>query len=147
MSLYNSVQIGAWYLTDDGTEDGIPAKADVTNLDKIFSQLRGNTMQAADDTAHTFVHDYAPQGAIIVITPLVEFMDNLSELSTILEAAAIAGTAIPCVFDGDTGVYEVDCKPYFKSSEGILPINFSGKFVNGRIYDVRINLISHAITA
>lgn len=141
MARFNTVQIETLYLTDTGLVGGIACKVDVSGLDGLVLGYSGNVALAADGTPYAFVQSNAEaQGSPLAIRIETLTTAVFSSLKTLLNSAIAGGTALTVVINGDTGNFSLECLPLFPR-----PIAFPGKFRNGRIFDLTLNLIVQSV--
>jgi hypothetical protein len=138
---FNTVQIETLYLTETGLSGGIPCKVEVSGLEALMLAYSGSVAIAADGTPYSFVQSNAEaQGSPIAI--LIEHLTTgvLSSLKTLFNAAIGGGTTLTVVINGDLGNFSLECQPLFPK-----PIDPSGKFRNGRIFGLTLNLIVQSV--
>lgn len=84
---YARVQIGALYLTSDGTQFGAPCRCRVENEAAFASSLSASTVLAVDATPHTQVFDRGVRG--IELTVVIEYCPEtlLASLVSLLNNA------------------------------------------------------------
>lgn len=140
MAEFYAVKFGTVYLTDTGLVGGQPCRTDVTGLDNLQLAYAGNEAKSADNTPYMFMQDFGGQGSVLKISPAVMSAAVMSALKTLIEAAIAGNTTINVTLAGDTGSYDLECLPLFTSG-GVKPIEFSGKFFNGQIYDTSLNVV------
>lgn len=137
MAEYNTVKISSVYLTDDGLITGRPCRIDVTGLDALSLTSTGAIAIAADGSPYAFVvSNTEGQGVPIRIAPFVLTPSVLNSLKTAINAAVDANLTINITISGDTGAFDLQCLPAFPK-----PVEFSGKFFNGRIYETAFNFV------
>jgi hypothetical protein len=136
MARFNSVSLDSVYLTDDGTSGGIGCKCEISGIDGLKSSYAGNVVTAVDGTPHAFILPNIGQGVPLVIKPYVITSALLGSLNSLFNTAISGDAAINVLIAGDTGSFDLSCIPALPK-----PLEFSGKFLNGRIYDVAINLV------
>lgn len=140
MAEFYAVKFGSVYLTDTGLVGGQPCRTDVAGLDNLQLPYAGNEVKSADNTPYMFMQDFGGQGSELKIAPAVISAAVLAALKTLIDAAIVANTTINVTLVGDTGSYDLNCLPLFTTG-GAKPIEFSGKFFNGQIYDVSLNVV------
>lgn len=141
MAEFYTVKFGSVYFTDDGTSTGQACLTTVTGLDNLQVPYAGAVAKSADNTPYMFVLDFGGQGTEIKIAPMVISASILAALKEVISVAVVTGATINVLIDGDTGSYNLECLPLFKSEGGVKPIEFSGKFFNGQIYDCALNVV------
>lgn len=146
MAEFYTVKFGAVYLTDTGLVDGQPCRTDVTGLDGLQVAYAGNEAKSADNTPYMFMLNFEGQGIELKLAPAVMSAAVLASLKTLIEAAIAGNTTINVTLSGDTGDYDLECLPLFTSG-GTKPINFSGKFFNGQIYDTSLNVVVQSVNS
>jgi hypothetical protein len=142
MARFNKVQLDAIYLTDDESGTGLRCKSEVTGLDELFSAYTGATQIAISGKPFNFTRENDGAGVLIVVKPFVVSTDLRDDLKTLVDGALAADITFQTVFTGDNGIFDLNCKPRLNK-----PIEFSGKFINGRIYDLAINLVVDSINS
>lgn len=141
MARFNTVQIETLYLTETGLAGGIPCKLEVSGLEALLLAYQGSTAIAADGTPYAFVQSNAEaQGSPISVRIETITAAVLSSLKTLFNAALAGSTTLTVTVNGDLGNFSVGCQPLFPT-----PISPSGKFRNGRIFDVTLNLIVQSV--
>lgn len=141
MARFNTVQIETLYFTDTGLVGGKPCKIEVTGLDALSLASTGAIAIAADGMPYAFVASNAEgQGVPIRIAPEQLTTALFASLKTIINAAIAGSTTLTVIITGDTGTFNLECLPALPK-----PLEFPGKFRNGRIYESAINLVVASI--
>lgn len=139
MARFYTVKIGTLYLTDDGTLSGTPCKfPQIAGLDGLDSDYNTAIVLAADNTPHVFATENDGRGVSLRFPPTTITADVRDSLKTIFNAAILAVTTINVLIEGEPGNYDLECVP--GSPQAPKPIEFTGKFVGDRLYEVFINL-------
>jgi hypothetical protein len=140
MARFNAIQIGSVYLTEDGTSGSTGVKSEVPGLEGLYSGYTGATVDSIGGPSWNFSRENLGKGVRIEIRPESIPKTVLDLVKAALDAVTPTNGTVRCVFTGDTGTYDVDCKP-------VLPIaaGFGGRFINGRIKDAHINLVVDSI--
>jgi len=140
MARFNEVQIGSVFLTETGDDGDTGVKSDVTGLEGLYSGYTGSTVDSIGGPSWNFSRENLGEGVRIEIRPESIPKTVLDLVKAALDAVTPTNATVQCVFTGDTGTYDVNCKP-------VLPIaaGFGGKFINGRIKDSHINLVVDSI--
>lgn len=134
MADYNRVKIGTVYLTDDGTDTGMPCRVEVAGLDRLKAVKTGAMAVSADGTPYAFVTDNQGKGATLSIKPFAVRKAVFDDVVDVVNAALTAGTVVNVTFtDGDVGDFDVDCLPVLPN-----PVTFPGTFSSGIIDGVEI---------
>jgi len=131
MARYNTVNIGSYYFTKDGTLSGRPCRLNVIGLDALQLTKTGKNEFDAEGNAYVFLVDKKSQLIRIEIEYITKTVfDNLvSEIQDALDAE----TTIALGVDGDLGTFSLSVVPKFPK-----PITASGKFDNERIDGVAL---------
>lgn len=141
MSRFNSIQLGTIYLTDTGLDTGRGCKCEVSGLDELISSKAGATVIPISGKPFNFVRDNDGAGVSLTIKPYVLTQAVYSDLKDAFDAALSSDSTVQVIIDGDTGTFDLDCKPRMKPMDGDL------RFVNGRIYNLAINLVVDSINS
>lgn len=138
MAEYNLVNFNdTLYLTDDGLVTGRPCRVEVSGLDALALPYAGNVTSAADGTPYAFVIAHHGQGAVLKLSPAVITTSVLASIKSVFQTAIAAEETINLkLTGGDLGNFDLECLPLFPR-----PIEFSGKFLEGNIYDVVLGLV------
>lgn len=145
MAEFYAVKFGTVYLTDTGLVGGQPCRTDVTGLDGLQTPYAGNVIKAADNTPYTFLQPFDGRGVELKIAPYVLSSAIIASLQSVINAALAGNTTINVTLDGDTGSYDLECVPNFRPDGSIKPLEYSGKFFNGQIYDGALNVVVQSV--
>jgi hypothetical protein len=140
MARFNLIQIGTLYLTDDETSTGLKAKTTVSGLDDLLNAYTGATVIPISGKPFNFTRVNDGAGVFLQLKPYVVDSDLLSDLNDLFNTALAGDSTINVVITGDTGSFDLECKPRLPK-----PLEFSGKFINGKIFDLSINLTVDSI--
>ena len=140
MADYNKVSIGSIFLTDDGTETGLPCRVEVTGLDRLKPTKTGAVQIAADGTPKAFITGNTGRGVLISIRPTAVMKDVFDDVNDAINDALGVPETINITIDGDTGTFDLDCVPSLPQ-----PIEFPGTFASEQIDDVRWSFIVSAV--
>jgi hypothetical protein len=112
----------------------------VPGLEALYSSYTGATVDSIGGPSWNFVRENLGQGKRIEIKPESIPKTVLDLVKAALDAVTPTNGTVRCIFTGDTGTYDVNCKP-------VLPIHtgFGGKFINGRILESHILLAVDSI--
>lgn len=136
MARFNTIKIGSVWLTDDGLSGGKPCKTEVSGVDRLRPTRTGFTRTALSGQPYNFVMPNEGKGVVLVIRPYVLTESVFNQLQNGLDGSTQSGVAINVTLNGDTGDFDLECAPLLPQQ-----MEFSGKFSNGRIFDVTINLV------
>jgi len=130
---YNQVNISTYYFTKDGTIAGKPCRLNVVGLDALQFTKTGRNDFDADGNAYVFLVANPSQLIRIEIEYILD--TTLQSLIGFIQNAMDTETTIPVGIDGDLGTFSLNTVPKFPR-----PITLSGKFDNGRVDGVTIEL-------
>lgn len=132
--MYNLVQIGTVYLTDDGLVSGNPCRTLIDNLDLLQSAYIGQTFKAADGSPYNTVYENTGAGVDLVIKPFAAQKSVLDAIVAVNDAAILANSAVVVVITGLAGNFTLHCIPTFPRS-----VAFQGQeYIDDRIADATI---------
>lgn len=135
MSEYNLISISSTWLTDTGTNVGLPCKTEVRNLDQLQLSHVGPVRKSVSGKPLKFTLPNLGKGVELAIEILVTKTAEFTAVKTILNTALAGSSTFVVTIVGATGSFNLTCIP------GALPIAFPGDFTPGRILNVTLNLV------
>lgn len=129
------VQIGSTWLTDDGTETGMPCQVDVGGLGPLFLDYASSIRKAADGTPYAFILPSDWQGDDVVVTVLAMRIEEFQDIQTDINAALAAESLIAVSITWNAVVFEFDAL-----SVAVTP---PGSFTAERLNNVGFNFTVH----
>lgn len=135
MADYNRVKIGSVYLTDTGLVDGLPCRVEVQGLQFLQTAKKGAIVKSANGTPYKFLIDNTGEGVELRFQIMVINTTTLDALKTVIDTAEAGALTVNTTIEGDLGDFDLECIP------GQVPLEPSGRFSDGRIFDVAVNLV------
>lgn len=125
------VKIGTTWLTDDGTEDGLPCQVDVPGLGPLFLEFAQSIRKAADGTPYAFILPSDWQGVDLLITVAAMSEEVFTAIIAEINAALAGETSMAMSLIWNTIDFEFTALPG-------LP-NPPGSFTAGRFNNAGFN--------
>jgi|GEM_PF-3443156 len=133
---YPRVKIGSVYLTEDGLEDGMPCRCEVTGLERLKPSKTGSVVIAADGTPHSFLRSNTGKGAPISIRPYAVRKSVFDGVINAINEKLNTDEAVNITIEGDTGDFDLECVAALPQA-----VEFPGTFSDGIIDGVQFNFI------
>src|SRR4051794_28326490 len=111
MARFNTAQFDSLYLTEDGTSTGTGDKCEVLGLDALDSAWTGTNLIPISGKPFSFDLENDGAGLPLVIKPYVVTPTFKTALRTLFDAAIAADSTIRVLIAGDTGSFDLNCKP------------------------------------
>jgi hypothetical protein len=132
------VKIGTTWLTDDGTEDGLPCQVDVPGLGPLFLEFAQSIRKAADGTPYAFILPSDWQGVDLLINVFTVSEEVFTAIIAEINAALTAQTTMAMSLIWNTIDFEFTALPDVPTPPG--------SFTAGRLNNVGFKFTIEAKT-
>lgn len=140
MADYPLVSINNYFLTDDGTNTGLPCRVNIPTLDQLQFDFTGQTVQAADGTVHQHILDFAKVGALVDVNCFQLLQDVYEDIRDSMATAVSGDTTSNLTISSPYGDFDLEVKPVLPK-----PIESPGTFVDDRLDNVTFHFIIDSV--